>query len=276
MSPDSAVSYLRSLAAERLRKALVTPRFIWADEDYELGGEPPEEEGEIRVQAAAQALVLAGVLDGGTAAEELAGSHAAFAAHGLVKRSPQARPAPLAGPRARPASGPQGRAAPPAQGPADRPPPAAFRAVRIGAAVPAELAGMSGTLHMLNLVLTPDRAALTIAFDPSGSRTVRIPGNAVFPGILDAGAVDDHGRHYRLRFAGGPFGWWDGVLDLDPLPPPDAAYLDLPAGPGTTVRVDLTGPAQAQLPVTEPAGPHTRGEVLLDAVAQGLCGAARW
>ena len=272
MSPDPAVWYLRSLAAERLRKALASPRFMWADEDYELGGESPEEEGEIRVRAAAQALVLAGVLDRRTAAGELAGSHAAFAAHGLVTRPPQASPVALAAPRPGPASRPENHAGTPVRARSDRPPPGAFRAVRIGAAVPAELAGMSGTLHLLSLVLAADRAALTIAFDPSGSRAVRMPGKAVFPGFLDAGAVDDRGRLYRLRFAGGPFGWWDGVLDLDPVPPPDVAYLDLPAGPGATVRADLTGPARAQLPGTEPAEPHTQGEVLLDAVAQGLCG----
>jgi hypothetical protein len=56
------------------------------------------------------------------------------------------------------------------------------------------------------------------------------------------------------------------------VPPPDAAHLDLPAGPGATVRADLTDPACAQVPATEPAEPRSRGEVLLDAVTQGLSG----
>ena len=49
---------------------------IIGDRLYKLGGEPPEEEGEIRVRGAALALVLTGVLGEGTAREELAGSHA--------------------------------------------------------------------------------------------------------------------------------------------------------------------------------------------------------
>lgn len=284
VSPDSAVRYLRSLAAERLRAARANPRFMWADEDYELGGEPAEEEGEIRLRAAALALVLTDVLDKRTALEVVAESHATFAAHGLVRQRPQRirrEPPAVTQPRpALPPAGPAGTPAPdttPAGSPkppdcARRPPPGTFRAVRVGAAAPAELAGMDGTVHLLSLVLAPDRAALCIAFDPSGARPARIPGNAVFPGFLNAGAVDDRGRSYRLRFAGGPYGWWDGVLVFDPVPPPDTAYLDLPAGPGATVRADLTGPACTQVPVTEPAEPRTPGEVLLDAVTQGLCG----
>jgi hypothetical protein len=143
---------------------------------------------------------------------------------------------------------------------ASQPPSGIFRVARIGAAIPAEVAGMHGTAHLLSLVLAPDRAALTLAFKPPGSRPVRTPRNAVFPKFLEAGAVDDQGRSYRLRFAAGDFGWWDGVLDFDPVPAPGTAYVDLPTGQGGTVRADFTDPACARVPVTGPAEPGREGK----------------
>ena len=62
MDSAAAEAHVRLLAESQLRRAAAAPRYLWLDEDFKEGGEPPEEEGLLRVRAVLSALLKVGAL----------------------------------------------------------------------------------------------------------------------------------------------------------------------------------------------------------------------
>ena len=60
------------------------PGTLWLDEDFKLGGTPPEEEGLLRVKAVLNALHRVGAIGDATARSVLSEFAAALAARGLA------------------------------------------------------------------------------------------------------------------------------------------------------------------------------------------------
>lgn len=269
MDSTAAETYVRLLAERELRRAVPSPSYRWLDHDLAVRGlpRPRDEEGYLRVAAVLSALRSAGALTG-EAAEFLHSSLAgAFAARGLTT------------PRALlnvPVPGGQGTAPsfPAVADPARSAPPGRYRAIPVGAVLPADLGDRPGLVYLQTLVLAPDRAAITMTH----LWTPEAPGAAAagqprFPPFGSSGLTDDRGRPYGLTFRTGDSSWHEsGTLDLSAIPPPGTRWLDVPTGPGSTLRISLAGPAPAVELRTEPVAPAPVGELLLDAVAETLLG----
>jgi hypothetical protein len=144
--------------------------------------------------------------------------------------------------------------------------------------VPAERDGHRGEAHLQTLVLAPDRAAITTVFVSTWREVARKSGDAgagppSFPPFGGSGLTDDQGRLYRLTFEPGAGGWHEsGVLDISPIPPADARWLDVPTGPGTSVRINLAEAVPAARISSEPTAPRPVGDRLLTAVAETMLG----
>ena len=82
MDSAAAEAHVWLLAERQLRRAAVSPRYRWLDEDFREGGLPPEEEGILRVRAVLSALSKVGALSG-AAAGRLMETAVAAAARGV-------------------------------------------------------------------------------------------------------------------------------------------------------------------------------------------------
>lgn len=261
----AAQTHLRLLAEARLRRVRAAPRYLWLDEDFRAGGQPPEEEGLLTLKAVASALTRVGAMDRVTAGAVVTGYAAALDARGLG----DGRALSLD-----PSSGRDGSPRPPARVPG--PPGGSLRAVPVGAVFTAELDGRDAIVHLLTLVLAPGLAAITMYFamtwDEPGQAEAGIAGRPTFPPFGPSGAVDDLGRPYQLTFASAEARWREsGTLHLSPVPPPGTRWLELLAEHGApAVRVDLG--QQPARTTAQPARALAAGELLLDAVAQTLLG----
>lgn len=267
MDSTAAETHIRLLAESELRRAVASPRYSWLDEDFKLGGEPPQEAGLLRVRAALSALCHVGVL-GRDAAGRLAGEFTdALAARGLHEAGTLLIPAPAAAP-----TGPALAASPGGGAPAGR-----YQAIPVGVVVPAEREGHQGEVHVQALVIGPGRAAVVTSFASTWREAARPAGDTPaaqpsFPPFGGSGLTDDQGGSYRLTLEAGEGGWYEsGVLGLSAVPPAGTRWLDLPVIPGQSVRIGLTGaPA---IPVrAEARSPRLPGEMLLGAVADTLLG----
>lgn len=277
---DSAAAdmHVRLLAERQLNRAAVSARYRWLDEDFREGGEPPEEEGLLRVRAVLNALGQVGALSDQMTGYLAGQFSAALAVRGMC--IPEALLSGLGPAGGGPAAGggPGSRRRPSAARPASSAPAGSYRAIPIGSALPAERGGHPGQVYLHSLVLAPGRAAIMTSFVSSWrgiagpARTVVTAQSPSFPPFGDSGLTDDRGRPYRLTFEAGEAGWHEnGVLDLSPVPPPGTGWLDMPIGRGQSIRIALTGPAPT--PVREEARvPLTPGELLLDAVAETMLG----
>ena len=239
MDSAAAETYARLLAEAELRRAVTSPGFRWLDPDYELTGQPPDEEGLLRVRAVVSALGQVGALTEETGRSVLVDLAAALAVRGL--RAPGALLTPAT------AGGPSGPAAAPSAGRSRPGHPGGYRAIPVGVVLPADLDGYQGDVHLQALVLAPDRAAIVTCFVSTWREaTARPAGQAVaqpsFPPFGGSGLTDDQGRSYRLSFEAGEGGWQErGVLDISPVPPEGTRWLDLPTGSGPVIRISLAG-----------------------------------
>ncbi len=226
MADPAAETHVRLFAEAQLRRAAAAPRYLWLDEDFKLGGTPPEEEGLLRIKAVLNALHRVGAISDGTAWSVLSEFAAALAARGLAPADSLLR-------TAAPGSPPPG----PDEPAAAPPPGGVYQAIPITAVVSAELDGYQGDVHLQTLILGPDRALIVTTFVSSWRPAASVPGSGVpgqpgFPPFGGAGLTDDQGRHYRLRYETGEGGWHQyGVLSISPVPPGSTRWLDLPAGP---------------------------------------------
>lgn len=83
-------------------------------------------------------------------------------------------------------------------------------------------------------------------------------------------AFDDRGRAYQAYFSGtaGP-DVWNGYLNLQPEPAPEARWADVGTAAGREFRVDLSASASAASRA-EAVGPASPGEAVLTAIAENL------
>jgi hypothetical protein len=263
----AAETYARLLAEAELRRAVISPGFRWLDPDYELTSRPPDEEGLLRVKAVVSALGKVGALAEETGRSVLADMAAALALRGLRAPGALLSAATASGPSAAP---PPGRSRPVTPG--------GYRAIPVGAVLPADLGGYQGDVHLQALVLAPDRAAIVTCFVSTWRETSARPaGRAVaqpsFPPFGGSGLTDDQGRSYRLSFEAAEGGWQErGVLDISPVPPAGTRWLDLPTGSGPVIRISLTGAGRAARVGTQRITPLSVGERLLTAVAETMLG----
>jgi hypothetical protein len=262
----AAETHVRLLAEAELRRAAVAPRYLWLHEDFKLGGSPPEEEGLLRVKAVLSALHRVGAIGDATVSAVLSEFAAALAARGL------------AAPESLLPSGPPGSAPPGPGGPAAPPPGGAYRAIPVAAAIPAELDGYRGEVHLQTMILGPDCALIITTFVSSWRAAASLPdggtgGQPGFPPFGDDGLTDDQGRRYRLDYETGEGGWHQyGVLRISPVPPPGTQWLNLPAGTGSVLRVELDRPARPVRVTCQRVQPASAGEQLLTAVADTMLG----
>jgi hypothetical protein len=274
-----AETHVRLLAEDQLRRALTSPRYRWLDEDFQAGGQPPVEVGLHRVSAVLGALRQVGVLSPATADRLGAEFTGALAVRGLHDPRGLASPA-TASPAAASLGGSTGTGAAAAETPAQPgggAPGGRYLAVPVGAVIPAEWDGHQGEVHVLALVLAPDRAAITTSFVSSWREAAATGGgNAApqpsFPPFGGSGLTDDQGRCYglTLEIAGG--GWHEtGVLALSAVPPPGTRWLEMPVSPVRSIRIDLTGAPVIQARHEHRPAPPL-GELLLGAVAETMLG----
>jgi hypothetical protein len=268
MDSAAAETHIRLLAESELRRAAASPRYSWLDEDFKLGGDPPQEAGLLRVRAALSALCHVGVLGRATAGR-LAGEFTdALAARGLHEAGTLLIPAPAAAPDDDPA---------PVASPGGGAPGGRYQAIPVGVVLPAEREGHWGEVHVQALVLGPCRAAIVTSFastwrEAAGPARDTPAAQPSFPPFGGSGLTDDQGGSYRLTLEAGEGGWYEsGVLGLSAVPPAGTRWLDLRVTPGRSVRIDLAGaPA---IPVrAESRSPRLPGEMLLGAVADTLLG----
>jgi hypothetical protein len=266
----AAETLVRLLAERQLRRAAAAPRYLWLDEDFRKGGEPPLEAALLRVRAVLSALGQVGALGQAAAGRVAAEFTGALAARGLHEPGALLAPVPAVPPPT-----PSGAPAGPEPGagmPAGR-----FQAIPVGAVIPAEQGDHQGEVHVQALVLAPDRAAIVTSFASTWRAAPRPAGGAEaaqpsFPPFGGSGVTDDQGRSYRLTLEAGDDGWYDtGVLGLSEVPPPGTRWLDMPVSPGRTIRVDLTQPPAIRARRELRPAPLP-GELLLSAVAETLLG----
>jgi hypothetical protein len=264
----AAETHARLLAEAELRRVATPPGIRWLGPDYQLTGLPQDEEGLLRVKAVVTALAQIGALTEETGRAVLAELAAALALRGLRAPGALLSPAATGGPPA----------APPPAPPRPVTPGGRYRAIPVGAVLPADLDGYQGEVHLQVLVLAPDRAAIVTCFVSTWREAaVRPAGQAVaqpsFPPFGGSGLTDDQGRAYQLSFEAGEGGWQErGVLDISPVPPEGTQWLDLPTGSGPVIRISLAGAGPAGQVSTQRITPLAVGDQLLTAVAETMLG----
>jgi hypothetical protein len=267
----AAETHVRLLAEGELRRAVTSPGCLWVDRDFADGGPPPSEEGLLRMQAVLSALVQVEAITGAVASVVLSEFAGALAARGRCPPQALLNVPGTAGPGGGgPVWSPGGPAAPAPGG--------KYRAIPVGAVVPAERDGHRVEAHLQSLVLAPDRAAIVTTFVSTGRAVVRRSGGTAarqpsFPPFGGSGLRDDQGRSYRLSFEAGEGGWHEsGVLSISPLPPDAVRWLTLPITSVTSVRISLAGAVPGARVISEPAAPGAMGDQLLTAVAETMLG----
>lgn len=267
MDSAAAETHVRLLAEAQLRRAAAAPRYLWLDEDFKLGGTPPEEEGLLRIKAVLNALQRVGAIGDRVAWSVLSEFTAALAARGL------------AAPESLLASVLPGSSGPGPDQPAAAPPPGGvYRAIPLSAVVSAELDGYQGEVHLQTLILSPDCALIVTTFVSSWRAAASLPGRGPagppgFPPFGPAGLTDDQGRRYRLDYETGEGGWHQyGVLSISPVPPGGTRWLTLPTGTGSVLRIRLDRPDPPVQLTSQPMPPASAGDQLLTAVADTMLG----
>ena len=148
----------------------------------------------------------------------------------------------------------------PRQQQANRPLAGAYVAAPVGVLVPTAPESGLGDIHMVTMVIAPDRAFLALAgrvADPDNRSLHRDPW-PVFGGTGRPAAADDRGNRYELHedsaWSDGD-GEWGGTLRLAPIPPAGTQWLELTMSPGSApVRVDLSGACADAALESVPAG----------------------
>jgi hypothetical protein len=145
------------------------------------------------------------------------------------------------------------------------------RVVPIGMMVPVTSEVAHGEMYLLAYSHNGSSARITIVARLRGQLWGGNPAG-VF-GLESAAAIDDKGNSYQVYMSGGgrDSGEWTGELTLDPEPPPDIRWLDIPADDEMRrIPLELEHP----LPDVEfTPGTHTPGEHYLHGIAaQIFCG----
>ena len=279
MDSARAETHVRLLAEDQLRRTLTSPRYRWLDEDFQAGGQPPVEVGLHRVSAVLSALRQVGMLSPATVARLGAEFADALAVRGLHDPRGLASPAPAHPAPASPggATGTGALDIETAVQPGRGAPRGRYLAVPVGAVIPAEWDGHHGEVHVMALVLAPDRAAIITSFVSSwrqAAAAVRGPGTSQpsFPPFGGSGVTDDQGRRYGLTLEIAETGWHEtGVLALSAVPPPGTRWLEMPVSAGQSIRIDLTGAQVIRVRYEHHPAPPL-GELLLRAVAETMLG----
>lgn len=152
----------------------------------------------------------------------------------------------------------------------DRASEAAGRVVPIGVMLPVTSEVAHGEIYLLAYSHTGSTARITVVAHLRGQLWGGNPGG-VFS--LDGpGATDDKGNSYVVSISGGgrDSGEWTGELTLDPEPPPDIRWLDIPVE-DEVHRIPLGEQPVPSVELTPNA--HSPGEHYLDGIAaQIFCG----
>jgi hypothetical protein len=257
VDPERAETYLRMLAEAELRRAATDAAAV----------RPTE-----RVRRAAGILVEVGALGEDLADEVITGIETALALRARADGQPPARKIrrltnfPHKGPGAFPHRSP----ASPGRAQARRDD--QWRVIPVGRTLRFREPPVGADL--MTLVLTPDRiiAPVTIHTGAAGAG----------PGMLPFGALtaaDDRGTSYHVEWSisGGGGITWEGLIILDPSPPPDASWLDLLTGPGERLlRVDLSAPPPVAAGATALVSQDSPGEQLLNGMADAMLAKLVW
>ena len=254
-----------------------------------------------RFQWAAAALIAVGAVDAGQADVLLDELQAALAVRHLsaINSGPAfQRPAGAAGPAAGPAAltgpagpagpagprgplagGPTGPAGPtgsPADGPAGAPACGPPRLIPIGRMLPFLNEAGRGELYLMSLLVTGTQAVVTAVarYRPFGRGARIFPRPSPLPPFEGVSATDDRGTSYQVYSHGGLMRPdWSGHLEIRPVPPAGARWLEMSGAAGASARIDLTRPARpCDAPVEPQAAPAA--EKLLENVAQHILAVA--
>jgi len=129
-----------------------------------------------------------------------------------------------------------------------------------------------GEIYLLAYCHTGSTARITVVAHLRGEVWGGAP-EGVF-GLDSASATDDKGRSYQVSISGGgrDRGEWTGELTLEPEPPADIRWLDIPVGGGDVHRIPLE-PEQPLPKVEFTPHAHSPGEHYLNGIAaQIFCG----
>jgi hypothetical protein len=252
MNRGRAETYLRQLAEAELRRATAP------------GALGRGQAG--RLPLVAQALIVAGAVDVGTADQIRAELDLALAARYQAARTTALQLARLRGirpPRADAETFTASRPAP-------------WRVVPAGQVIRIQDDEIRGELGLLAYLRTARGGRFTAAGLMHGSAPApgAQPPHSHLLVSRQFTAADDQGTSYTLRFSfrAGLTGSavWASVLDLRPDPPHEISWLDLrtaPGEPATRIRLDLPDPRIPAPEVTVTRMARSPGELLLDVVA---------
>jgi len=129
-----------------------------------------------------------------------------------------------------------------------------------------------GELYVMSLVLTARQAAAPVMARTrpaaAAARAAALPRH--FPPFQAVTARDDRGTRYRADARGSmALNRWAGQVRIQPAPPAGACWLELSADGRASIRIDLTGYAEACGVTTEPLS-GAPGEQLLEYGAQQI------
>jgi hypothetical protein len=218
-------------------------------------GEPSAEHGVRRLRTVASALTQAGAIDSATAETILAGLETALLARSRIGPYSLTWWDMMASHHQQAAAAPAGL----------------YRAVPVGATIPATPDSGVGGTRLLTLWTAPDQAGLTAAGRrPESAGSKFGPSHDLWSALHNSGdfwptAVDDRGSNYQLDLDSWESdegrGGWTGTLDISPVPAAGIRWLDLTVSPGSApIRVDLavssheTQGAAGLIPVDSPVG----------------------
>jgi hypothetical protein len=143
---------------------------------------------------------------------------------------------------------------------------AAERVVPIGMMIPVTSEVARGEIYLLAYSHTGSAARITVVAHLRGESWTSIP-EGVFS-VDGPGATDNKGNSYQVNISGGGRdpGQWVGELTLEPEPPPDIRWLDIPVGDGDVYRIPLE--PEHPLPEVEfTPQEHSPGERYLHGIA---------
>jgi hypothetical protein len=285
MDRERAERHLRLVAEAALRHARTLPSGI--------GGEVHPYDVLTRCvrpfQWAAAALIAVGAVDTGRADVLLDEIQAALACRHLsaISSGPAfRRQAGALGPAAGP-TGPTGPAGPtgpltgrPVGSPAGLPEATSVygapRLIPIGRMLPFRDEAGSGELYLMSLLVTGTQAVIPAVarYRPFGRGAGIFPAPSPLPPFEGVSATDDRGTSHQVYSHSGQMRPdWSGHLEIRPVPPAGARWLEVSGAAGASARIDLTRPTG---PCDAPVEPRTApaAEKLLENVAQHILAVA--
>src|SRR5450755_1209477 len=285
MDRQRAERHLRLVAETALRHARTLPS--------DISGEVHPHDvftGSVRrFQWAAAALIAVGAVDAGQADVLLGELQAALAVRHLsaINSGPAFQrqagaPGPAAGPAA--PAGPAGPTGPlaggpvgsPAGGPAAAPACGPPRLIPIGRMLPFLNEAGSGELYLMSLLVTGTQAVIPAVarYRPLGRGAGIFPRPSPLPPFEGVSATDDRGTSYQVYSHGGLMRPdWSGHLEIRPVPPAGARWLEMSGAAGASARIDLTSPARPCEAAVEPQA-AAPAEKLLENVGQHILAVA--